>query len=145
MTNYKHVLVAVDLSPEANAVLGRAREVAAQHAAKLTLVHVVEPIVADRGYDFIPALPDDVETSLINRARQFLDSLQEETQPSLESHVLVGSVKGELLRYAQEQSVDLIVIGTHGRHGVSLLLGSTANAVLHGTPCDVLAVRIGEL
>lgn len=143
MDNYRHILVAVDLSPEAGAVLARARDVAARHGARLSLVHVVEPIIADPGYDFIPALPDDVETSLINRARQFLDSLQDEAAP-VDAHVLVGSVKGEVLRYAQEQGVDLIVLGTHGRHGVSLLLGSTANAVLHGTPCDVLAVRIGE-
>ncbi len=37
---------------------------------------------------------------------------------------------------------DLIVLGTHGRHGLGLILGSTANGVLHGASCDVLAVRI---
>ncbi len=39
---------------------------------------------------------------------------------------------------------DLIIIGTHGQHGIALLLGSTANAVLHGVSCDVLAVRVKE-
>jgi universal stress protein A len=40
--------------------------------------------------------------------------------------------------------MDLVVVGSHGRHGLSLLLGSTANGVLHGAGCDVLAVRVGK-
>ena len=43
---------------------------------------------------------------------------------------------------ATEQACDLIVVGSHGRHGLALLLGSTANDVLHGAPCDVLAVHL---
>jgi universal stress protein A len=43
---------------------------------------------------------------------------------------------------AEELDADLIVLGTHGRHGLGLMLGSTANAVLHGAPCDVLAVKV---
>ncbi|MCV6604433.1 MAG: universal stress protein, partial [Porticoccaceae bacterium] len=50
----------------------------------------------------------------------------------------------ELHRYAEENQVDLIVVGSHGRHGLALLLGSTANGVIHGAGCDVLAVRIRE-
>ena len=44
---------------------------------------------------------------------------------------------------AHQIAADLIVVGSHGRHGIALLLGSTANGVLHGAPCDVLAVRVG--
>ena len=62
----------------------------------------------------------------------------------VQQSVEVGSVKHEILRFAEEQDCDLIVIGAHGRHGVATLLGSTANAVLHGTKCDVLCVRLGE-
>jgi universal stress protein A len=43
---------------------------------------------------------------------------------------------------ATEQNCDVIVVGSHGRHGLALLLGSTANDLLHGAPCDVLAVRL---
>ncbi len=50
--------------------------------------------------------------------------------------------KEGILGAAREHGADLIVVGSHGRHGLALLLGSTANAVLHGAPCDVLAVRI---
>jgi universal stress protein A len=47
-------------------------------------------------------------------------------------------------RMAKEEDVDLIIVGSHGRHGLALIFGSTSNSVLHGAPCDVLAVRIAE-
>ena len=55
-----------------------------------------------------------------------------------------GNTKREILNMAEEENVDLIVIGSHGRSGIQLLLGSTANTVLHGAPCDVLAVRVKD-
>jgi universal stress protein A len=56
----------------------------------------------------------------------------------------MGSPKAEIVRVAEENKVDLIVVGSHGRHGLALLLGSTANGVLHHTRCDVLAVRLQD-
>ncbi|MCZ6869325.1 MAG: universal stress protein, partial [Gammaproteobacteria bacterium] len=60
-------------------------------------------------------------------------------------HVCVGNPASEIHRLSEAEGVDLVVMGTHGRHGLGLLLGSTANAVLHGVKCDVLAVRIGDM
>jgi universal stress protein A len=54
----------------------------------------------------------------------------------------MGSPKLEIVRVAEENNVDLIIVGSHGKHGIALLLGSTANGVLHHAKCDVLAVRI---
>ena len=54
----------------------------------------------------------------------------------------VGRPESEIHRLSEEQSVDLVIVGSHGRKGFQLLLGSTANGVLHGTVCDVLAIRI---
>ncbi len=59
-------------------------------------------------------------------------------------HVKVGNPAHEIRNAATELEADLIVVGTHGRHGLGLLLGSTTNAVLHGVGCDVLAVRVSE-
>ena len=56
----------------------------------------------------------------------------------------VGSPKSVIMNKAQELGADLIVVGSHGRHGIQLLLGSTANAVIHHANCDVLAVRVSE-
>ena len=57
-------------------------------------------------------------------------------------HLAYGQPRQEVHRLAKEQRCDLIVVGSHGRHGLALLLGSTANDILHGAPCDVLAVRL---
>lgn len=144
MNAYSKVLVAVDLSPEAHQVIARAADIARHYGAGLSLVHVVEPLITDGAYELMPALPVEVETTLVERAGQFLDQVaQKAGQPELAREVRVGSVKREILDCAVAQGSDLVVIGTHGRHGLATLLGSTANAVLHGTQCDVLCVRVG--
>lgn len=61
-----------------------------------------------------------------------------------DQHVVVGMPDTEIHRFADENGVDLIVVGSHGRHGFALLLGSTSTGVLHGAQCDVLAVRVGK-
>jgi universal stress protein A len=55
---------------------------------------------------------------------------------------VVGRPETEIHHVAEEIGADLVVVGSHGRHGLSLLMGSTANGVLHGAKCDVLAVRV---
>ena len=61
------------------------------------------------------------------------------------THLIFGRPESEIHRIAEEEGADLIVVGSHGRHGLALLLGSTANGVLHGANCDVLAVRVGAV
>jgi universal stress protein A len=143
MDAYKHILVALDLSNEAHQVVERGRDLAAHYDAKMSLIHVVEPVVVDNSYDLMTSLPAELDDSLLERARSFLAKISNQLQlGEIEQIVTLGSTRSEIFRVAQEQAVDLIVIGTHGRHGVGLLLGSTANAILHGTPCDVHAIRI---
>jgi universal stress protein A len=62
--------------------------------------------------------------------------------PENQRWLIWGSPKEEICALAVQEEVDLIVVGSHGRHGLALLLGSTANDVLHHAPCDVLAVRL---
>ncbi len=59
-------------------------------------------------------------------------------------YVEIGPPKSKILEIAENIAADLIICGSHGRHGLSLLLGSTANAILHGAKCDVLTVRLPE-
>ena len=59
-----------------------------------------------------------------------------------DSHLTYVQPRHEIQQLAKDQKCDWIVVGSHGRHGLALLLGSTANDVLHGAPCDVLAVRL---
>jgi universal stress protein A len=145
MATYKKILVALDLSPEARTVLDRACELRDQYAAELCLIHVVEPIVLGGDYELVPVVPVEIEETLLQRAKGYLEMLVGEMNVADARQIVgVGSVKHEILRFAEEQGYDLIVIGSHGRHGVATLLGSTANAVLHGTRCDVLCVRLGK-
>jgi universal stress protein A len=64
--------------------------------------------------------------------------------PESRQHLIFGRPESEIQRTADEFGADVIVVGSHGRHGLALLLGSTANGVLHGATCDVLAVRVGN-
>ena len=145
MTGYKNILVAVDLSPEAKPVVERARELGAHYTAALTLIHVVDPIITTGDYELRPELPLELEQHLVERARGYIGSLASDMGiGDADQVVAVGSVKHEILAFAKQHSCDLIVIGTHGRHGIAVLLGSTANAIMHGTECDVLCVRVGS-
>lgn len=144
-TGYTHVLTAVDFSPVTEPVLQRAVDLADRYHAQLSLVHVVEylPIALDSEL-MIPPLVG-VEEQLMENARKRLSTLAESLDiRGVECHVELGSAKVEILRVAEANKVDLIVMGSHGRHGLARMLGSTASGVLHGAQCDVLAVRAAE-
>lgn len=144
MTTKHTIVVALDLSEEAKQVLEKARELAKQTNASLHLIHVVEPVVTDSNM-MLPAAYGDIEQALSERAEKFLsEQIKEFSLKHATCSVELGSVKREIFRAVEDKKADLIVIGTHGRHGISLLLGSTANAILHGTPCDVYAVKIRQ-
>ena len=146
MGAYKHILVAVDFGAGHQQVIERARALAQSEGARLSLIHVVEFLHMDLANELV--LPQDVEleAQLVAAARTKIGKLAADfpaaTGAAAGQWVEMGSTKTEILRVAQEQDADLIVIGSHGRHGLGRLLGSTANAILHGAQCDVLAVRI---
>ncbi len=143
---YQHVLFATDFSEDAMQVGERAKDIAQLCGARLGMIHVVEDlnIGLGGGYELLPVLPDLPDEALLREARSLLGALAQ--QLGLEEAekwvVNAPSTKEGILGAAREHKADLIVVGSHGRHGLALLLGSTANAVLHGAQCDVLAVRI---
>lgn len=141
--NYQHILAACDLSDFGWRVAQHAHGLKEHYQATLSLLHVVEtaPILES---SFGPLLPLDIDLNEQMRlaATRRLDDWADRLGIQPEHRLIVmGSPKNEIIRLAREQSVDLIVMGSHGHHGVSLLLGSTANSVIHHAPCDVLAVR----
>lgn len=147
MGAYRSILVAVDFGAGHEQVIERARALAQTEGARLDLIHVVEYLHMDLANELV--LPQDVELEeqLVaaaqgKLARLAADNADATPGATVGQWVEMGSTKAEILRVAQEQNVDLIIIGSHGRHGLGRLLGSTANAVLHGAQCDVLAVRI---
>lgn len=142
---YKQILLAVDLASNAESLASKAKQLAQLHQAKLAIIHVVEPVVSDSAFDTMPPLPVDFDDVMLKRARESLQQLGKKYDVPRERQFLeIGVTKREIIRIAEELSADLIVVGSHGRHGVELLLGSTSNAVLHHARSDVLAVRIHD-
>lgn len=140
---YQHILVAVDLTEECDPVMHRALKLAASSGAALSVVHIVEPMAMAFGGD-VPMDLSMLQQHQFDQARERLDKFSGK-YPDLRAehrHLAYGQPRQEIHRLAEEQQCDLIVVGSHGRHGLALLLGSTANDVLHGAPCDVLAVRL---
>ena len=145
MADYRHILLTVDFSNDSDQVIQKALDMARRNGARLSLIHVVEYTSSMYAGD-IP-LPEDLDLDR-RLAEQAVDKLRQLAQehgiPDAKQLVEIGVPKREIVRVAEEIGADLIVIGSHGRHGLQLLLGSTANGVLHQAPCDVLAVRIGR-
>ncbi|OCR23653.1 universal stress protein UspA [Pseudomonas syringae] len=140
---YEHILVAVDLTEECSPVLARGREVAVRNGAKLSLVHIVEPMAMAFGGD-VPMDLSQLQQQQFDQAKEKLAALKV-NYPEVnvgDAHLVYGQPRQEIHELARKENCDLIVVGSHGRHGLALLLGSTANDVLHGAPCDVLAVRL---
>jgi len=144
MQDYTHVLLATDLSAESEPVAKRALQIANKAGALFSIAHIIEPTpLMYGGGEF--AIPLDVGLE---------ETLQQETQkkiaelgirlgiPAAQQFIRNGSTKDALVELVQELNADLLVLGSHDQKGLALLMGSTANALLHAMPCDILAVRV---
>lgn len=139
---YKHILLATDLSDEAEYILKKVRKIRGYTGARLSLIHVVEPMP---GYSYAYLGIEDIEGQLIEESRAALAKIGHSLEVDKKDQwIEVGPTKSKIQAVAEKIGADLIVCGSHGRHGLSLLLGSTANAILHGAKCDVLVVRLPE-
>jgi universal stress protein A len=144
MANYTKLLMAVDLSEDSDEVAERARAIAANNAAELHVIHVIEPLSFAYGGD-IPMDFSGIQDEIHQQAAQQLQKFGERHGiDSDHRHIVLGQPEVEIHAMAEDQGFDLIVVGSHGRYGLALLMGSTANGVLHGATCDVLAVRVGR-
>ncbi len=143
MLKYKHVLVAVDLSSVTNQVLARAQGIADESKASLSMVHVMEHSPVAYGGEFSIPIDVNLEQSLETEVRKEMQKLGAKYGiPEERQYLENGSVKLAVTDLAETLHADLIVTGTHGHHGLDILLGSRANAILHRAQCDVLVVRV---
>lgn len=142
MSVFKKLLIACDLSPQSTEVIKKAVALGKLAEAEIHIVHVVEPVpVTSFGFAGIV----DMEVELIEKAQVELNKLAvahdiAEANQSIE----VGPAKQKIIDKANDLQADLIILGTHGHHGISVLLGSTANSVAHNADCDVMVVRMSE-
>lgn len=139
---YNRILLATDFDEIGINAAHKAKKIADKFGAKLFLVHVVEPIPAYAYPGFAGFA--EVEVSIREQAEKELSALAKKLDVDAKHQLLeFGSIKNEVLRVAQEHKIELIVTGSHGKHGLALLLGSTAEAILHGAECDIMIVRSG--
>lgn len=145
MSAYQRILLAVDLTEESKQVATTGAALATAFGAELHVVHVIEPLSLAYGGD-IPMDLSSVQEQIHEQAKSHLAEFANGLGiPSDHQYLIFGRPESEIHRVAETQEMDLIIVGSHGRHGLALLLGSTANGVLHGATCDVLAVRVGTI
>jgi universal stress protein A len=144
MPVYRRILVIVDLLDDSLPIARRAQAIAASLAAEVEFLHVVELIPLEPvGETLMPTVR--IEDQLVARARASLAALTAKLDlPNAHCHVEVGIVKSDIVRIARARNIDLIVLGSRERHGLSILVNFTEDTVLHAAPCDVLAVRVGS-
>ncbi len=146
MGHYKHILLAADFSEHCDEVVCKAKQLAENNQAQLSIVHVVDNLpIVDASYGPIIPIDGDLTEQLMESAKERMQKIANQLGIVVSHQWLeIGSPKLEIVRVAEDNNVDLIVVGSHGRHGLALLLGSTANGVLHHAHCDVLAVRFKD-
>lgn len=144
MPAYQHILAAVDLDPHGERVLRHALGLAQLFGAKLSVLHVVEFIPMDSGDALMIATPD-LNRQLVEQARQQVLALCSRCGvPADSAQVVQGAAGGEIKRLAQQNGIDLVVIGHHPRRGLAALFSHTDEHVVQRAPCDVLAVRLPD-
>ena len=142
MAAYKKILVLLDLNEGSERIALAARDMAAQANADVVFLHVVEFVPSEpAGETLMPTV--EIEEDLARRSRAKLGELSARLGLSRASiRVEAGNTKGEILRVAEEEAADLIVLGSRVRHGLGALVNYPEDTVLHAARCDVLAIRI---
>lgn len=145
MNKFKTILVPVDFSENSKKILESAMYLAETFKARLSVVFVVQSFEDYSGF-FVPHMPiaqfeEEVKQSAERKMKSFLDENIDKKSPH-DGMVLTGDVAEEILLYAKDKKVDLIVMGTHGYKGLEkILFGSVAEKVVKNAPCPVLTVN----
>jgi universal stress protein A len=144
MEGYQNILCATDFSRHGQAAAERAAELAKFYGAQFTLLHVVEYFPEDRSNEQVAPENIDPADFREEQARAALAKLAKELGvDEVEQAVVFSthSAKHAIVPFAGENNIDLIVIASHGHHGITALPGSTATGLAHSSPCDILLVR----
>lgn len=142
MFHYQHILVATCLTTASHPVVAKAAALAKASGAKISLVHVLEQTAAAYGGEFSTTIDVEYEQKLEHELQNALKKQGDAADiPEDHQYFLTGVIKHAVVDLAEDLQCDLIVVGSHSHHGIEVLLGSKANAILHIANCDVLAVR----
>lgn len=135
----KTILFPTDFSTASDAALVHAEAIAKQSGAGLLIVHVEEPPLAYGGGELYYGLPEPNS----ERIQKMLEAVRPRAADvHFEHRLMMGDPAGEVVRVAGEQGCQMIVMGTHGRTGLTrLLMGSVAEQIVRRAPCPVLVYR----
>lgn len=145
MKPFTHLLVPVDFSPYSSAAVRLAADIARRYDAKITLVHVYEPIAYALPDGFALVSAEEL-TRALDQMKKQLETIKAEAEGAGAPRVTITQEQGvaatEIVHLAREQKVDLIVMGTHGRKGLThAVMGSVAERVVRSAPCPVLTLK----
>lgn len=144
---YKKIILAVDFHEDNAVLVETAKDMAGLYDAELHLVHVNQPLGMAYAADGV-SWGDQIyalEASIRKESKKKMNELAGQLGLKEERcHLLEGRPAAQIHELCAKDGFDLIIMGTHGQAGLQLLLGSTANSVLHGAGCDVLAIRIDD-
>lgn len=144
MARIHKILCAVDFAEYSPQVADYARTLGEAFAAEVHVVYVAPTLAQYVGFQVAPSSIENFVGEIISGAEQTMDTfLQENFAPEqAQGHVLTGYAAEEILTFANEHSVDLIVMGTHGRRGIDrILFGSVAEKVVKSAPMPVVTLR----
>lgn len=143
----RRILVPLDFSPPSDQALQYGAALAEEFGASIVLLHVVEerlvtgPLPAEVYLGELPKVREDLVKEAQTRLMKSLETLNARGIAAT-GEVLVGGPSHVILDQAANTGVDLIVMGTHGRTGLThLLIGSVAERVIRHAPCPVFVVR----
>ena len=148
MIKLRKVLVPTDFSESARHALTYGTSFAREYHAALVILHVVENLTVGYASDLFPVPMAEVFQEISGYARTELARLGEDARQkglSVEEIVVQGKPSAEIIRFAAENEVDMIVLGAHGKGMLDqALFGSTTERVVRRSPCPVLTVRLAE-
>lgn len=139
MKQYQNILIAVDIFENYHAITNQGKYLSEKFGARLNLIYALPHVITSVPYAY------DIEGKIQEDSQKQLEKVQQESGIDANHiHLCRGNPKDEISRLAKEINADLILIGSHGKHGIDLILGSTANGVLHTAECDVLTIRVDK-
>lgn len=146
MNHYQNILLAIDFSDYGHYVAQRAKQLVDQFSAHLHIIHVLDNIpMPDTPYGLVIPLDEDSSYDLLEAEKNKLKQISDQLDIAPTRRWMVwGEPQQEITQLATQQHIDLIVVGSHGRHGLAVLMGSTAKGVLYHADCDVLAIHLKE-
>lgn len=147
MKEIKRILFPVDFTESSKKIVGYVKVFLRNCSAKLYLLHVIKGPEDFTGFELGTAWWANFEKDLRDGANKAMTRFIEENFSEIEnlieeSHIVIGDPVEEILKYIKEKSIDMVIMGTHGRKGLEkVMFGSVAEGIIARASCPVLTIN----